>query len=330
MSKQHHQCINPHCKGGTKSKINPFLVDHLEKVAEGTEYKDYPSKIYQTAANGQLKLFASTLDFLTGATVPDVKYLVVYPGSAPGDNISAMIKLFPNVSWYLVDPREFYAELYDSKNVEHIESDFFMDRHIDDVRDKVGSRQLLLISDIRNMEDTDFVSRENNIAVDMRLQESWVKKLNPRYAQLKFRLPRTYEKFDYLAGFLALQSFAPHVSAETRLICAGDASSITYDVKKYDNIMHYFNQTVRPNIFRKTNPGSFLDGCYDCTAFVKLTTLYNELHNTKITPEFLLAMVPAAWNKHKSKMKAIRKKHCSQNVKANKGASAAKTTNTTG
>jgi len=252
------------------------------------------------------------MEFLVYATVPTKNYLVVYPGSAPGDNISAMINLFPNVSWYLVDPREFYPKLHKSPNVDYIESSFFEDRHILHINEILGDRELLLISDIRNMEDVPFEERENNIANDMRLQESWVNKLKPKFSQLKFRLPRTFNKFDYLDGDLRIQMFAPHVSAETRLVVYGNMiKNKKYDVKNYDNALHSFNHNVRPNIFRKVSPNSFLDGCYDCTAFVILVALYNEVYESNRKPEDLLSLVPSAWSKHKFLMKQTRKTYCS-------------------
>lgn len=305
-------CINPHTFGNKTSKYTSFPtnVDDL-----GTDNPDYIEikKDYHTAANGQLKLFAMTLEFLTYATIPQNKYLVVYPGSAPGDNIVPMLKLFPNVNWILVDPRKFHKELYNSANISLIEESFYEDRHRDTAREisQKEKRELLLISDIRNMEDTSFEKRENNIAQDMRLQEKWFMELMPEHAQLKFRLPRTFETFEYLDGEARLQMFAPHTSAETRLIVSrSNIGRKIYNVKDYDNAMHKFNQVIRPTTFRKTSKKDYLDGCYDCTAFFILVNLYNEIYNKDIDPEYMLHFVPEAWKKFKFKVDRIRNKAC--------------------
>ena len=311
-------CIHPHCIGGKRSKFFPTEVSELGE--KNSPYVEVAKKYY-SAANGQLKLFSMTLEFLTDVVKPDKKYLVVYPGSAPGDNISPMVALFPNVSWYLVDPRKFHKSLYSSKSVLHIESSFFEPRHIEEINMMEGF-ELLFISDIRNMEDVPFEKRENNIAEDMRMQESWVRQLDPVYSQLKFRLPRTMDKFPFFNGSLRIQMFAPHTSSETRLVVSQtdiDSPNLNYDVKEYDNAMHKFNHNVRNNLFRNADPKEMFDGCYDCTSFVLLVKKYNEVWGKNYTPEQMAMRVPDAMSKHKYNMAKTRKMFCKKRAKSPAG-----------
>jgi hypothetical protein len=58
---------------------------------------------------GQRKLFISELQFLT-LKLPDLatEAYVVYAGAAPSCKMKLLIDLFPNVTFILVDPNEFY------------------------------------------------------------------------------------------------------------------------------------------------------------------------------------------------------------------------------
>ena len=172
---------------------------------------------------GQLKLFLSTLQFLTHYSGEGITH-VVYPGSAPGNNIDMLSKLFPKCYWYLYDPRDvFNPALYQNEKVKKIVVNYFLPEHIKELQEEIGQERMLFISDIRVCDDVS----DQTIERDMRLQEEWVRTLRPSFAQLKFRLPRELNKGDidpasrgyqYLTGDIYLQMFGPQVTTETRLV----------------------------------------------------------------------------------------------------------------
>lgn len=254
-------------------------VDELN-VPKGFVYEPKVQRPSTVMHLGQLKLFLCTFQFLTKYTRPDKDNHVVYPGSAPGDNIELLIKFFPNVRWYLYDPRKFNDNLVRNKRVVICKQDFFLERDIKELNNLfTGDDNVLLISDIRDCDDVN----EQNIDNEMRLQEKWVTLLKPSYAQLKFRIPRLegVSKYRYLYGKLYLQMYAPQASTETRLVCSGkDIQYVDYNVSEYEGYMCYFNRVLRPSIYQSKHKLNCLDSCHDCTLFKRMIETY--IAKTKI------------------------------------------------
>ena len=50
---------------------------------------------------------------------------MIYPGSAGGDNINILTRMFPQCYWYLIDPRDHYKPLYSNPKVVEIKKEYF-------------------------------------------------------------------------------------------------------------------------------------------------------------------------------------------------------------
>lgn len=284
-----------------KSVYRPKLFKTIDKLESAARREMYDLEYYPVAqrpitclAIGQLKLFLSTLQFLTDYALTNGKTHVVYPGSAPGNNIEYLTELFPNCEWHLYDPRDFYSKLYNNTHVKTIINDFFLPIHIEDLKKRIPSdERLLLISDIRVCTDMS----EKNIDRDMRLQEGWVRDMKPDYAQLKFRLPRALEygmiqvgpytdhTYMYLPGKIYLQMYAPSESTEGRIVVSkkdAEAENVEYNVNVYEAYMSFFNRRARVSVYPSNGPTiDVMDHCHDCTLFIHTVSEYNRKYAKK-------------------------------------------------
>ena len=249
---------------------------NLEHKYMGTQYR-----CFSTNHLGQLKLFLSTLQFLLYYAPPNKEIHVVYPGSAEGHNIPFIMSLFPQCRWYLIDPKErgFDKRLYNHPKTAYIKKSLFNDKIVNELYDKLKNKYTLLISDIRLHEKMTMDS-EDEITRDNRLQEEWVQKFHPTYAQLKFRLPRTGETFNYLDGEVYLQMYAPHATTETRLVVdgRGKLKYKDYNLDEYENNLYQFNRLLRPAYYQYDDLPSCMDHCHDCVATLHLLKEYKEMY----------------------------------------------------
>lgn len=60
---------------------------------------------------GQLKLYLSELQVMVDLCNADEEYVIVYPGSAPGNHLINFLEFFPNIKFDLTDPRPFNEKL---------------------------------------------------------------------------------------------------------------------------------------------------------------------------------------------------------------------------
>jgi hypothetical protein len=292
-------------------------LDKLEADAKKEMYRVefYPNAQRPNTAMhvGQLKLFLSTLQFLIDYVTTKGTTHVIYPGSAPGYNIKYLTELFPSVEWHLFDPREFDKSLHKNIHVKTIVVDEFLPVHIQYLKDIIPSDdRILLISDIRVCDDMS----EKNIDRDMRLQEEWVRDMQPHYSQLKFRLPRSVE-FDahtqidhddiiddtyiYLDGKIHMQMFSLNSSTESRLVVSRAdirKSDVEYNVNMYEAYMNFFQRRVRVASYPAINgqhtqhdKGLGLDSCHDCSMFRQLVSNYNSKHNGTLTTSKVVANI---------------------------------------
>jgi len=140
---------------------------------------------------------------------------------------------------------------------------YFDDSDVDYWKDN----KFLFISDIRSLtfktgaEKEDILKNNEDIVWgDMTLQMEWVKKMEPEYSLLKFRLPyaTSYaleqgKTRKYLDGIIYVQGYVKCQSCETRLLVSGkDISYRDYDIKKYEEKMSYHNRCDRS--FSYINP----------------------------------------------------------------------------
>ena len=284
-------------------------------------YREYTPGIKNTSIHiGQRKLLLNEIQFLTD--FPAEPCLVVYAGAAPGNKTGYLSKLFPKITWLLVDPNKF--EIFDSKPV-YIKTPkslkfnggiyIINDIYTNDISRELSalSQPIYFISDIRT--DTDDV----NVLWNLAQQYNWVKILRPRAAMLKFRhiyyrddlaplAGKPYiddiacaakfgidfvadakaKRLTYFGGEIRLQPWAPALSTETRLVVTDIDSVATYDDindAKYESAMFYYNtvERVKPHTNDNANLRIGFDHCNDCALENVIWKRYIETHGGKNT-----------------------------------------------
>lgn len=221
---------------------------------------------------GQRKLFFTELEFLTLLCKEyDPKdVLVVYAGAAPGHHFPLILRMFPKLSWVLIDPAPFVFTESLSDSIRIINDFYTDDTHLRITREmNPGKKHIAFISDIR-------VAPTNKQTFnDMLSQQRWTINLQPVAYMLKCRFPYPDEEFSYetfqwdpseyrglvdipprqtnkllyLSGRMYLQLYAPSRSTETRLIRilrTGQRLRFAwYDVHQYDEQLNHFNMIDR-------------------------------------------------------------------------------------
>jgi len=229
----------------------------------------------KSIAYGQRKLLLTLLYFITYIVnkFKREKYIIVYAGAAPGNNIQIIADLFKdkaNIEWHLYDPAPFkiqtnwnnrffvYQKKFDEDTAKYWKSvneftDSVSDSVNDDVNDSVNNKNVFFISDIRTADYTQTNNLEENeeqIMGDMQLQREWVEMIRPIASLLKFRLPYAIpgmpEEIKYLDGVLYKQPYAPQTSTECRLLVSSVKLTYkNYNCKKYESQMFYHNVIIR-------------------------------------------------------------------------------------
>lgn len=206
---------------------------------------------------GQRKLLLSEIEFLTlFISDHDEKnnIVVIYAGAADGKHIKFLSSLFPKIKFILYDPNNFDERLYNIDMIE-IHQEYFTNEVALQLFNRLDTNNptyKLLISDIRTADINKMSPSEVEACVKMdhNMQKEWYEILQPDMTMLKFRLPWDCPTTDYLEGDIYLQAYAPLSSTETRLIINGHTSNIiTYDNKKYENQLFYFNKYTRETSF---------------------------------------------------------------------------------
>ena len=248
---------------------------------------------------GQRKLLLSEIEFITLMYQKyklnnKKKVILLYVGSAPGYHIPILVKLFPNLYFYLYDPEPFTIK--DNTHIKII-NNFFMNKDIEKFYKKALKKPLLFVSDIRDP----FYDKEktDQLQNDMRLQQDWAIGIKPLGAMFKFRLLFNNDFTNYLFGESYLPVWGPLETTETRLICNKDNTENWTKYKLYSNKDHeqrmfYFNNCYRMNLFNHNVfnvPG--ICHCFDCTSEVVIMSLYMKvLHpNIKITNKLIGNMI---------------------------------------
>ena len=248
------------------------IKEILDENSKYVKYLDRRQRPTTTIHWGQLKLFLSTLQFLLYYAPRSQKVHVIYPGSANGDNINILTRMFPQCYWYLIDPRDHYKPLYSNPKVMEIKKEYFTEELALYYKNKLKGEYILLISDIRD-ETTEESIHNNNL-----MQQEWIRIINPEFSQLKFRPPRTFNKYNYLEGVIYFQIYAQEATTETRLVIKKDAKKIDYDVDNYEGKCYYHNRVSRVFNYKQNveHNKNYLDNCYDCTLFLLLLDKYRK------------------------------------------------------
>lgn len=229
--------------------------------------KLYDSKFYNRW--GQRKLLMTEVAFLTHYNCS----IIIYAGSACGIHIKFLASLYPEKTFYLIDPAPFDRDLTLMPNI-ILQSTFFTDECVDEIlkvfeeNDIDVSKEVGFISDIRSDNATPSKKNikgeqrvEDGVLNDMNMQMGWVEKLKPAHCMLKFRLPyvrgmsenvEVKNTIDYLDGKIMMQLYSPEQSSETRLIASYDPNNKNnpykkrkYDCELYENQLYYYNRYTR-------------------------------------------------------------------------------------
>lgn len=145
-----------------------------------------------------------------------------------------------------------------------------------------GKNSALFIGNARvNMNKKSGKDLENAIISTMNLQKSIVENIYPYKSMLKFMLPYSSNKYDYLESFeyfdgdLRFLSWSSKSGTETMLITDGDPKKTKkYDVLAYEEQMAYFNNVTRVSYYNHDVLGEGLDHCYDCINEINILKKY--------------------------------------------------------
>jgi hypothetical protein len=228
-------------------------------------YRRRPFDVKPSVHWGQLKLFLSELQFLSEHG--HFSNTIVYAGAAPGTHIKYLSEMFPTHKFILWDPRAFDVK---GPMIETHEEYF-----TDEVAKQYAGQDVLFVSDIRTGSSQDAPDAfEGRVGIDMEWQMNWHKIMKPAMGMYKFRLPYAKGKTTYMDGTLQLQVFAPTSTTELRLIVPQGMRTREYCNERIEEQMYYFNYFTRPQWFDQTYRDFYLDGCWDCTAFISIIRKY--------------------------------------------------------
>ena len=149
---------------------------------------------------GQRKLLMSEIEFLLMTQTPKKNCTVVYAGAAPGTHVQVLAEMFPSHTFILIDPAPFTVRPEKGRIVIH--QCMFTDALAHELRRSLHHTRVLFISDVRSC-DPDFHPEHihnERINADMNAQAGWHGILRPFKSMLKFRLPYTPGKTEYLRG----------------------------------------------------------------------------------------------------------------------------------
>ena len=289
----------------------PFFFEEQDwlTLGDGDGYQEYFERKGRTKNSvkyGQLKLFTTEMQFFTKYWNPEEveNPICVYVGSAPGTHIPFLTELFPWFTFHLYDPRDLFDEKLKTNPRVKLHVQFFTD---EDAKKYAKRRDVFFLSDIRtssyNKEkySTEKAQKENEALVkeDMERQKRWVEIIQPVKAQLKFRLPYTYnwlkeKTFEYLDGDVYRQAWAPQTSTETRLVVDLMKPMRQWNFPIYEKMLFYHNNVVREHaIFvnplnNMNSPADTEVGLtqdYDSTLFLVIIQEYMKKFHSK---EFVL------------------------------------------
>jgi len=263
-----------------KNFYNDKLIYKLDDLDYVVEYENTFPKPKTVIHWGQLKLLLACILFFINVINPDDKDIhIIYAGSARGDNILILCDMFPNIVWYLTDPRPHHKKLYTHKQVKEIRKEYFTNDTATMYYNKFKNRnhKLLFLSDIREDTSDDAVLR------DQEMDAEWHKIIQPDFSSIKFRCGYESEKiYNYFKGTIYLQVYAPASSTETRILFKKKLEPYSYDINEYQGKLLYFNRVIRPSYHKKSiiHDNSYFDHCYDCTYFSYIIKNYiSKFHN---------------------------------------------------
>lgn len=282
-----------------KKVFNP-IYSNIIKLGESerAQYtkRDILEKI--THKNGQLKLLIVDVEFLMHLADKGCNN-VVYIGAAPGHHFIYLANMFPKMQFILYDPLPFEKSLYNFKNITIINDYFTLDTVIPTKNLEIFDTKNL---EVFNSEDSQIISSNNsenlefglisdvrsgsselNVKNDMEMQRKWVEKHLPLDAMLKFRLPWSPGKTNYLAGIIHTQDYIGPTSTEARVWVSRENMSFAtcdYDNDTYNDTMFYYNSNrIAFHEYDRDKSIAGLDHCHDCWNYNRVINNYITSYN---------------------------------------------------
>ncbi len=218
----------------------------------------------------------SEIEFLLMTLTPGTTCTVVYAGAAPGTHLRILATMFPTHNFILVDPAPF------ALGPEHprilILQQMFTDelaKELQQCLQHSGTR-VVFVSDIRSCDPLLHSEeiRDLRIREDMQSQARWHHILQPYKSMLKFRLPYTPGKTEYLKGDLYFPVWGPRSTTECRLVVGTNPGTQDYDNTTHEEKMFYFNTVTRVSLYHHGVCACGIDHCYDCKAEVEILGSY--------------------------------------------------------
>lgn len=256
----------------------------------------YKTTDYNTfAKSGALKLTEVEMYFLNSrVTVANAdEWAVVYLGISNGERFRYLRdNFFPKLTVIAFDPiDDFFTGCKDelraqAKKWSEDGTNFFFsiscfdpDTDLEWMKEKIGSRKVLLISDIRGVAMTK--DGHFDKAYDNEIQWQAIKRLNPVRSLLKFATPNPMEQFyDYIPGDILIQVYCFYGTRETRLLVDG----VPTETKRYDSWeifdrMRFHHEHLRGLVYdigRRTTSRASMDDSFDCAVLWGTVRTYAE------------------------------------------------------
>lgn len=274
------------------------LATRLRKAARfQLRAKKYQTIDYNTfEKNGVVKLTEVELYFLSSKMTrsSSSEWAVVYLGIGNGERFRWIRdEFFPDLSVISFDPLDDFFTGIRSHVVANAErwtadgTNFtFLIRCFDDeadvswIRERIGSRRLLVISDIRGLsfqEDGKTFDKGR----DQDIQWRAIQRLRPESSLVKFSLPSdTCRSFLYAPGVLLKQVFSYYGTMEMRLLIDGVPEKLQrYRSWELIRKLNHHHERMRGRVYRSTLKHEraqcrCLDSCFDCTVLWDTISAY--------------------------------------------------------
>ncbi|UJR07142.1 hypothetical protein I4U23_011430 [Adineta vaga] len=241
---------------------NRFLSSIHGRLKESS-LKLTPGQVHTVDHWGRRKLIMAYIDFLTEYG-QNANTLVVSAGAAPGGHWNYLSKLFPHLSFDLIDSAEFAVSATDRI---HLRQELFNDMLAHEYAPIAKTRPVLFECDIRTQFTGSWDEFDEGVKRDMDDQMRWHLIIKPQASMLKFRLPFEQGSTTYLKGELKLQLWAPRRGTECRLIVDRRDEMQMYDHQELDAAMAHFKNIERTTYYpHDMDDAEGIDHCYDCRA----------------------------------------------------------------
>jgi hypothetical protein len=194
--------------------------------------------------------------------------VIIYVGAAPGSHIPLISQMFPTLRFILIDPAKFEVKKSEMHNDCIIYNEIATDSLLDHLKDEFATRQVVLISDIRNDIVGMTIEQQNQvITADNVVQNNIVLRLNPFICMLKMRLPYGpgATTTPFIDGRIMVQTRHGETSTESRLVAESPYTVRDWDCTWYEQALYYHNTITRPKTFFHNYDLPGYDRCFECT-----------------------------------------------------------------